>query len=115
MQSAAISQCPAFIADLYGPLISFSLGYPRNSLNSSHVPHCAPLTIPLNIAEVSAGTCDLLYGTLKMKRQNMCAYRCPLPTTTIPLSSADVSTCTRRLLYKDSGKQHLLATQSKGA
>uniref|UniRef100_A0A7S3VQ04 Polycystin cation channel PKD1/PKD2 domain-containing protein n=1 Tax=Dunaliella tertiolecta TaxID=3047 RepID=A0A7S3VQ04_DUNTE len=40
------------VNDLYGPLIGFSLGYPLNSTASSPVPHCAPLTIPLNITEV---------------------------------------------------------------
>ncbi|KAF5835276.1 hypothetical protein DUNSADRAFT_7638 [Dunaliella salina] len=40
------------VDDLYGPLISFSLGFPLNSTASSPVPHCAPLTKPLNITEV---------------------------------------------------------------
>eukprot|EP00983_Pelagomonas_calceolata_P130096 1161659-Pelagomonas_calceolata.AAC.25 len=66
-----MNHCPAFIADLYGPLIGFSLGYPLNSTASSPVPHCAPLTIPLNITEVSAGTHCL--SAVKTQRKSMFA------------------------------------------
>ncbi len=46
--------CRPNLADLYGPLIGFSLRFPLDSTASSPVPYCAPLTPPLDLAKVGA-------------------------------------------------------------